>query len=129
MSRILWVWCLYFDGVHSEIASERPLLAASRTYLRGQGARIRLAPTLAPHRINVSGIAPGFFTTNIGGGLLMDLENGMTRQFVAEIECRTPIGKIGDVEELKGMAVYLASDASNYLTGHTVVVDGGWLSW
>lgn len=88
-----------------------------------------LAPTLAPHRINVSGIAPGFFRTNIGGGLLMDLENEMSRQFVAEIERRTPVGKIGDVEDLKGTAVYLASDASNYLTGHTVVVDGGWLAW
>lgn len=88
-----------------------------------------LAPTLAPHRINVSGIAPGFFRTNIGGGLLMDLENEISRQFIEEIEQRTPIGKIGDVEDLKGTAVYLASDASNYLTGHTVVVDGGWLSW
>lgn len=88
-----------------------------------------LAPTLAPHRINISGLAPGFFRTNIGGGLLMDLENEISRQFVEEIERRTPLGRIGDVEDLKGTAVYLASDASNYLTGHTVVVDGGWLAW
>lgn len=88
-----------------------------------------LAPTLAPHRINVSGIVPGFFRTNIGGGLLMDLENEMSRQFIEEIERRTPLGKIGEVEDLKGTAVYLASDASNYLTGHTIAVDGGWLSW
>ncbi|MGB3635924.1 MAG: SDR family oxidoreductase [Rubrobacteraceae bacterium] len=88
-----------------------------------------LAPTLAPHGINVSGIAPGFFQTNIGGGLLMDLENEMTQQFVAEIERRTPVGRIGDVEDLKGAAVFLASPASDYLTGHTVVVDGGYLSW
>ncbi|WP_047865724.1 SDR family NAD(P)-dependent oxidoreductase [Rubrobacter aplysinae] len=88
-----------------------------------------LAPTLAPHRINVSGIAPGFFRTNIGGGLLMDLENETTQQFVAEIERRTPMGKMGDVEDLKGTAVYLASPASDYLTGHTVAVDGGWLAW
>jgi NAD(P)-dependent dehydrogenase (short-subunit alcohol dehydrogenase family) len=59
----------------------------------------------------------------------MDLENEISRQFIEEIERRTPIGKIGDVEDLKGTAVYLASGASNYLTGHTVVVDGGWLSW
>lgn len=88
-----------------------------------------LAPTLAPHGINISGIAPGFFRTNIGGGLLMDLENEMTRQFVSEIERRTPMGKMGDVEDLKGTAVYLASSASDYLTGHTVAVDGGWLAW
>lgn len=88
-----------------------------------------LAPTLAPHGINISGIAPGFFRTNIGGGLLMDLENETTRQFVAEVERRTPMGKMGDVEDLKGTAVYLASSASDYLTGHTVAVDGGWLAW
>lgn len=88
-----------------------------------------LAPTLAPHRINVSGIAPGFFRTNIGGGLLLDLENEMTQQFVAEIERRTPLGRMGDVEDLKGTAVFLASPASDYLTGHTVAVDGGWLAW
>ena len=88
-----------------------------------------LAPTLAPHGINVSGIAPGFFRTNIGGGLLTELENEETQQFVAEIERRTPVGKLGEVEDLKGTAVFLASSASDYLTGHTVVVDGGYLSW
>ncbi len=65
-----------------------------------------LAPTLAPHGINITAIAPGFFRTNIGGGLLMDLENEMTRQFVTEIERRTPLGRMGDVEDLKGTAVF-----------------------
>jgi NAD(P)-dependent dehydrogenase (short-subunit alcohol dehydrogenase family) len=59
----------------------------------------------------------------------MDLENEMTREFVAEIERRTPVGKMGYVDDLKGTAFYLASSASNYLTGHTVVVDVGWLAW
>jgi len=53
----------------------------------------------------------------------------MTRQIIAEIECRTLIGNIGDVADLEGTAVYLASEASNCLTGHSVVVVGGWLSW
>lgn len=88
-----------------------------------------LAPTLAPHGINITGIAPGFFRTNIGGGLLMDLENELTQQFVAEIERRTPLGRMGDVKDLKGTAVFLASPASDYLTGHTIAVDGGWLAW
>jgi 2-deoxy-D-gluconate 3-dehydrogenase len=52
----------------------------------------------------------------------------MPRQFIAAVERRTPIAKIGDMEDLKGMAIYLASDASDYLTDRTVVVDGGWLS-
>jgi len=57
------------------------------------------------------------------------LTNEMTRQVIAEIECRTLIGNIGDVADLEGTAVYLASEASNCLTGHSVVVVGGWLSW
>ena len=57
------------------------------------------------------------------------MTNEMTRQVIAEIERRTPIGNIGDVADLEGMAVYLASEASNYLTRHSVVVVGGWLSW
>jgi hypothetical protein len=43
----------------------------------------------------------------------MDLENEMTREFVAEIERRTPVGKMGYVDDLKGTAFYLASSASN----------------
>ena len=53
----------------------------------------------------------------------------MTRQFVAWMGRPTPLGKIADVEDLEGAAVYLASEASNYLTDRPVVVDGGWLSW
>ncbi len=64
-------------------------------------------------------MAPGYFTTNIGRGLLIDLENEMIRQIIAEIERRTPIGKIADVEDLEAAAVYLASDASNYPTDRT----------
>ncbi len=74
-------------------------------------------------------MAPGYFTTNVGRGLLIDLENEMIRRIIAEIERPTPIGKMADVEDLEGAAVYLASEASNYLTDRTVVVDGGWLSW
>lgn len=105
----------------------------SGAYTAAKGAVVNLtrdlAPTLAPHGINVSGIAPGFFRTNIGGGLLVDVENEMTRRFVAEIERRTPLGRLGEVEDLMGTAVFLASAASDYLTGHTVAVDGGWLAW
>ena len=57
------------------------------------------------------------------------MTNEMTRQVIAEIECRTPIGNIRNVEDLEGTAVYLASEASNYLTGHRAAVVGGWLSW
>jgi 2-deoxy-D-gluconate 3-dehydrogenase len=98
---------------------------AIQTDLVSQGG----LPSLASHRINISGIAPGFFTINVGGGCSRALTNEVTRQVIAEIERRTPIGNIGDVEDLEGTAVYLASEASNYLTGHSVAVVGGWLSW
>ena len=98
-------------------------------YNAAKGGVVNLTRDLAPHGINITGIAPGFFRTNIGGGLLMDLENEMTRQFVSEIERRMPLGRMGDVEDLKGTAVFLASPASDYLTGHTIAVDGGWLAW
>lgn len=88
-----------------------------------------LAQTLAPHDINVTCIAPGFVLTNIGDGILNDPENETTRMFLAEIDRRTPMGRIAEADELKGVAVFLASPASGYLTGHTIVVDGGWLAW
>lgn len=57
------------------------------------------------------------------------MTNEMTQQIIAEIECRTLIGNIGDVADLEGTALYLASEASNYLTGHRAAVVSGWLSW
>lgn len=70
---------------------------------------MNLTRDLAPHGINVTAIAPGFFHTNIGGGLLMDLENEVTRQFVGEIERRTPVGRMCDVKDLKGTAILEAA--------------------
>jgi NAD(P)-dependent dehydrogenase (short-subunit alcohol dehydrogenase family) len=57
----------------------------------------------------VTAIAPGFFTTDIGGSLLMELGNETTQGFIKDIERRTPVGRIGDVNDLEGAAVFLAS--------------------
>ncbi len=73
-----------------------------------KGGVVNLTRDRAPHGINITAIAPGFFRTNIGGGLLMDLENEMSQQFVTEMECRTPLGRMGDVKDLKGTAVFQA---------------------
>lgn len=81
-----------------------------------------LANELAPHKINVNAIAPGYMATDNTKALR---ENPERNQAILE---RIPIGRWGKPEDLKGVAVFLASTASDYMTGYTVAVDGGWLS-
>ena len=87
-----------------------------------------LAVELAAHNIQVNAIAPTYIQTNIAGGLLRG-ETEDSRRFLAEVGRHTPIGRAGRPEELKGIAVFLASSASDLMTGVTVPVDGGYLAW
>ena len=56
-------------------------------------------------------------------------ETDESKRYVAEAGRHTPIGRLGRPEELKGIAVFLASSASDLITGATVPVDGGYLAW
>ena len=78
-----------------------------------------LAVELAPHNIQVNGIAPGFFKTEMNAPLFKD------PQFSAWVERRTPAGRWGEPAEVAGAAVFLASAAADYVTGHVLYVDGG----
>ena len=78
-----------------------------------------LAVELAPHNIQVNGISPGFFRTEMNAPLVADAE------FSAWVARRTPAGRWGDPPELAGAAVFLASSAADYVTGHLLAVDGG----
>ena len=81
-----------------------------------------MANELAPHDITVNGIAPGYMATDNTKALREDPARNKA------ILDRIPAGRWGKPDDLKGIAVFLASDASAYLTGYTIAVDGGWLS-
>jgi len=72
--------------------------------------------------VTVNAIAPGVFRTDLNATLLDSTPRGQ------ELLMRTPMGRFGKTEELIGAAIYLASDASSFVTGQTLVVDGGFLA-
>ena len=74
---------------------------------------------LAADGITVNAIAPGMFATNIGGGHLLD--PGLQREFGKAI----PMHRVGFPSDMYGLALYLASGASSYVTGQQIVIDGG----
>lgn len=75
----------------------------------------------APHNINVNAIAPSFVMTEMTRDLFADPD---VRKQLLE---RVPLGRIGTVEDIAAAVLFLASEASNYITGHTLFVDGGWV--
>ena len=83
-----------------------------------------VAADWAPHNVTVNAIAPGTFLTDANRRWF-----GERPELKAEIEATVPLGRLGDPAEIGGLAVYLASDASSYMTGSVVVIDGGRLLW
>ncbi|HWQ34634.1 MAG TPA: glucose 1-dehydrogenase [Blastocatellia bacterium] len=73
--------------------------------------------------VNVNAIAPGVFRTELNAGLLDGTPRG--QHFLS----RTPKGRFGRVEELQGAAIFLASDAAEFVTGEILTVDGGYLAF
>ncbi|MDU8944016.1 SDR family oxidoreductase [Ovoidimarina sediminis] len=78
-----------------------------------------MATDWARHGLQCNAIAPGYFDTPLNAALVSDPE------FSAWLEKRTPAGRWGQVDELVGAAVFLSSDASSFVNGHTLYVDGG----
>jgi NAD(P)-dependent dehydrogenase (short-subunit alcohol dehydrogenase family) len=102
-------------------------LAGQTGYSSSKGGVDQLTRTLAiewaPHNVQVNGLGPTYFQTELTRPLWEDPERN---RFIME---RTPMGRWGQPHELAGAAIFLASRASDYVTGHTLMVDGGWLAW
>ncbi len=81
-----------------------------------------LAVEWAPKGVNVNAIAPGVFRTELNSGLLDGTERGR------ELLLRTPMKRFGNIPELVGAAILLASDAASFITGQCIAVDGGFLA-
>lgn len=78
-----------------------------------------MATDWAQHGMQCNAIAPGYFDTPLNAALVADPD------FSAWLKKRTPAGRWGEVKELVGAAIFLASDASSFVNGHTLYVDGG----
>jgi gluconate 5-dehydrogenase len=105
-------------SVNSELG--RPTIAP---YTASKGALKMLTKGMAidwgRHGIRVNGLAPGYFKTELNKALYTN------EQFSSWLTGRTPLERWGEVGELVGAAVFLASDAASFVTGHILYVDGG----
>jgi gluconate 5-dehydrogenase len=105
-------------SVQSELA--RPGIAP---YTATKGAVKNLTKGMCTdwgkYGLQVNGLAPGYFKTELTAALVAD------ETFTRWLSGRTPAGRWGDVEELVGAAVFLASDAASFVNGHILYVDGG----
>lgn len=104
-----------FEGGH-----DIPAYAAAKHGIAGLTKS--LANSWSSKGINVNCIAPGYFNTDMPGPLKHDAER------YQQILDRIPCGRWGEPDELGGLAVFLASNASNYMHGSIVSIDGGWLA-
>jgi len=98
--------------------------ASSVPYSASKAGVILMTKTLAvewgKHNVRVNAICPGVFATDMTDSYLKD------KQFTDMIKNKVPLGRSAKPDELVGTVVYLASKASEYMTGHALVIDGGW---
>jgi NAD(P)-dependent dehydrogenase (short-subunit alcohol dehydrogenase family) len=110
--------------VTSSISGLRASRVSGYAYVAAKAALVNVvrqaAVELGPHGICVNGIAPGFILTNIAGGRLR-----RDQALAADLVKQVPLGRIGQPDDLKGLAVFLAAPASSYLTGTIIPIDGG----
>jgi len=111
------------------IASQMGLVGYRKraAYCASKGGVVQLTKVLAvewaQHGINVNAVAPTFVETAMTASMLAD------PAFREEVVSRIPLGRVGEPKDVVGAVIYLSSPASDLVTGHTLLVDGGWVAW
>jgi 2-deoxy-D-gluconate 3-dehydrogenase len=99
--------------------------AERSAYVTSKGAVVLLTKALAvewaPYNINVNAICPAMIKTPLVARLT-------SQGYRTTMLKRIPMGRLGEVKDVAGAAVFLASEASNFVTGHALVVDGGYVA-
>ncbi|MFQ5856143.1 MAG: SDR family NAD(P)-dependent oxidoreductase [Anaerolineae bacterium] len=111
------------------VASQMGLVGGTlrAAYCSSKGGVVQLTKVLAiewsRHGVNVNAVAPTFIRTPLTEPMFED------ERFYQEVLSKIPLGRIGEVEDVVGAVVFLASSAADLVTGHTLLVDGGWIAW
>jgi NAD(P)-dependent dehydrogenase (short-subunit alcohol dehydrogenase family) len=110
--------------VTTSLASSRIEPAIGAAYMTAKAGALNftrsIALELAAYNITVNAIAPGYIVTNIGGGHAQDpIEQAAVAKMI-------PMHRVGFPDDLHGLALFLASPASSYITGQEIIIDGGW---
>ena len=110
-----------FASTSAFVSSSKPEVAYDTSKGAVRQMTISMAAELAPHGINVNAVAPGTTQTEMTRSSL-DTEDGLAWQLA-----RIPMGRVGKPDDIASVVLFLCSPEASYITGHTLVADGGWL--
>jgi NAD(P)-dependent dehydrogenase (short-subunit alcohol dehydrogenase family) len=112
-------------GMVGQLEGRKPGYSAAKGGVAGLTKT--LAINLAPHGIQINCITPGAFRTPIGRGVFLEPQpDERTKQVIEAFLRLIPMGRVGEPSEIKGLALLLASSASDYMTGCVIPIDGGY---
>ncbi len=110
-----------FASTSAFVSSSRPEVAYDTSKGAVRQMTVSIAAELAPHGINVNAVAPGTTATEMTRTSLAS-EEGVAWQLA-----RIPMGRVGQPDDIASVVLFLCSPEAGYITGHTLVADGGWL--